>query len=97
MDPCHPFPQGPPFCAHGISENRPRAQPKSGDIMVILAALRTGYLISYARYRSGGMEIALSGLRRASGILPHPRELLYKLEKESQQDDFLKIVVAESM
>ena len=50
MDFCHPLPQGPPFCARDISENRPRAQPKSGDF----GGLENyGYLDSYARFNSG--------------------------------------------
>ena len=59
----------------------------------------------YARLRSMlrchaekfGMEIALFGLRQVSGILPHPHERLYKLEKEGLQVGFREILAAESM
>lgn len=44
-----------------------------------------------------GMEIALFGLRQVSGILPHPHERLYKLEKEGLQVGFREILAAESM
>lgn len=50
IDFCHPLPQGPPFCARDISENRTGAQPKSGDF----GGLENyGYSDSYGRYSSG--------------------------------------------
>ena len=44
-----------------------------------------------------GMEITLFGLHQVSGVLPHPHERLYKLEKEGLQVGFHEILAAESM